>query len=457
MEVKNQSILKMPTDSIPKVDKFGRVNIKVRIEEVSKNHQKQAFVIKIAPDTLYNMENADISPDISSSITVLSKRNKRRPKRDGLDDDSPEGPTPVQGMPYAGGMFALPAAASASTLPPALVYPKVLAAVPTMNSALASANSSVLPTITPSGGVAKPHTLASTSLSGANMTRISSADGSAHGLTDSAAASSPTFADTISHLVNWAQHVYDMLGKIEWQHVGFEVQDDGQMNLHRPLYRCPGYGAHNREWRQRGWWFVCRDELILRVVLLFFVFHFLCRSVVGPTRIRFVRPVTRIPVRSVSFPPLIVPMFMSTSVTYLVWRLQPSVDRMRTHSCRHHRIRSRANRVNSHHRTHSLRHTRRTMPVAFSSHTPTRSSDSCIARHHRASDSRAVCRVKTVSPVRPASHTQTASRELAFHYHISRVSLECRRAYHPCRCRHPHRRRPQPDHRRPNSTRMSQH
>ena len=233
----------------------------------SKNHQKQAFVIKIAPDTTYLADVADISPDVSNPVTVLSKRNKRRPRRgDGGDEpDSPDGPSAVH-MPYAGGMFTLPAVAaaaqaattSASATHP--VYTNILRPSTTASSSTVSttANTSILPSITPSGTPAKPpSTLAATSLTGNNMTKLASADGTGIGLLPSdnseyKHAPLPIFSDTISHLVNWSQHVHDLLNRIEWQHVGFEVQEDGQMNLHRPLYRCPGCWSYQDTIRQTG-------------------------------------------------------------------------------------------------------------------------------------------------------------------------------------------------------------
>lgn len=64
----------------PRVDPNGTVNLRLRIEEVSKNHQKQAFRIKISPDTSFSPANCDVSCVLSSAITVRSKRNKKRPR-----------------------------------------------------------------------------------------------------------------------------------------------------------------------------------------------------------------------------------------------------------------------------------------------------------------------------------------------------------------------------------------
>lgn len=49
--------------------------------QVSKNHQKQSFVIKISPDTRQFHDNFNISSDVSYPIFVLSKVNKNRSKK----------------------------------------------------------------------------------------------------------------------------------------------------------------------------------------------------------------------------------------------------------------------------------------------------------------------------------------------------------------------------------------
>jgi hypothetical protein len=55
------------------VGETGQSLIRVRIEEVSRSHQKQSFVIQIAPDTQRYPLNNDISPAESTPIDVMSK------------------------------------------------------------------------------------------------------------------------------------------------------------------------------------------------------------------------------------------------------------------------------------------------------------------------------------------------------------------------------------------------
>ena len=178
MEVKNQSILKFPSDTtVNRVGSDGTVELKVRVEEVSKNHQKQAFVVRVAPDVVFSPTNHDIAADYTSAVTVLSKRNKRRKKESG------EHMTPT--MRGENGLTS-----PMSTL---------------ANSAIAPSASSLT----------------------ADM--LQSAD-----FTPSAALSA-----TVTSIASWCQYVQRGLTSLEWQHVGFEITEEGQVHLHRPLHRCP--------------------------------------------------------------------------------------------------------------------------------------------------------------------------------------------------------------------------
>jgi len=74
--VMNQDILKtfgLPRQSTS-VD--GKAKIQFRIEDVSKNHQRQKFAIKVSSDP---SSSVDIAPAVTPSVDVKSKRNKKRP------------------------------------------------------------------------------------------------------------------------------------------------------------------------------------------------------------------------------------------------------------------------------------------------------------------------------------------------------------------------------------------
>lgn len=79
--VTNQDILKQFGPSGEGSDMLvesGVSEVKVRIEDVSKNHQGQNFRIKVAPDTMKSPTDCDVAHDLSRAVTVRSKRNKRR-------------------------------------------------------------------------------------------------------------------------------------------------------------------------------------------------------------------------------------------------------------------------------------------------------------------------------------------------------------------------------------------
>lgn len=77
VKVSNQEILRLlGSSSKLSTDKTsGRATIRFRIEDVSKNHQGQDFVLRIAPDARKGF--FDIAPGFTPSVSVRSKRNKR--------------------------------------------------------------------------------------------------------------------------------------------------------------------------------------------------------------------------------------------------------------------------------------------------------------------------------------------------------------------------------------------
>jgi hypothetical protein len=72
-----QEILKIHGAAV--VGETGQSIIRVRIEEVSRSHQKQNFVIQIAPDTQRYPLNNDISPAESTPVDVMSKPRPNPP------------------------------------------------------------------------------------------------------------------------------------------------------------------------------------------------------------------------------------------------------------------------------------------------------------------------------------------------------------------------------------------
>ena len=78
VKVTNQEILRsLGSSSKLYTDKStGKATVRFRIEDVSKNHQGQDFVLQIAPD--YRKGFLDVAPGLTPSVSVRSKRNKRQ-------------------------------------------------------------------------------------------------------------------------------------------------------------------------------------------------------------------------------------------------------------------------------------------------------------------------------------------------------------------------------------------
>ena len=78
----DQSILRVVGDArqLSIETSSGYTVLKLRINEVSRSHQKQNFVIRICPDTMAHPLMNDIAPDQTSPIDVMSKP---RPSKEG--------------------------------------------------------------------------------------------------------------------------------------------------------------------------------------------------------------------------------------------------------------------------------------------------------------------------------------------------------------------------------------
>lgn len=75
LAVLNQDILRLLGSSrILQLDNTGQIKLRFRIEDVSKNHQGQNFVLKIQPKS----EVEDIAPVWTPAVAIRSKRNKRQ-------------------------------------------------------------------------------------------------------------------------------------------------------------------------------------------------------------------------------------------------------------------------------------------------------------------------------------------------------------------------------------------
>lgn len=93
--VARQDLLQVLPDTRLSINDSGVASMKFRINDVSKNHQKQPFSILVSPHLPPPHQNQvclDVAPACSDSITVKSKRTKRiRSDREAnTDDDAPE-------------------------------------------------------------------------------------------------------------------------------------------------------------------------------------------------------------------------------------------------------------------------------------------------------------------------------------------------------------------------------
>ncbi|CAB9519253.1 expressed unknown protein [Seminavis robusta] len=98
VKVTNQEILRsLGSSSKLYTDKSaGKATIRFRIEDVSKNHQGQDFLLQIAPD--YRKGFHDVAPGFTPSVSVRSKRNKRQRGSSSITSGRAEkrGASPVQ-------------------------------------------------------------------------------------------------------------------------------------------------------------------------------------------------------------------------------------------------------------------------------------------------------------------------------------------------------------------------
>jgi hypothetical protein len=82
IRVNNQDKLRLGEEKFSIDEITGKTEIKFRIEDVSKNHQGQAFVVEVAP-SLEARGFKDIGPGFTPAVSVRSKRNKRQRKARG--------------------------------------------------------------------------------------------------------------------------------------------------------------------------------------------------------------------------------------------------------------------------------------------------------------------------------------------------------------------------------------
>ncbi|GMF40312.1 unnamed protein product [Phytophthora fragariaefolia] len=201
--VLKQDILKMSPDCQRTIDSTGKAVLKLRIEDVSKNHQGQAFRLKVEADTAQSPLNFDVAYDLSSSISVRSKRNKRRPGKNA--------PTQITHHIIAGASTPM-----STTSSPASNAEHEMMLAGAFGTAAFTADDRRKRMRT-GGGSASPGT-----------PRVGGSPQSANSLTGA-----------MESILTWTGGVVNGLHQLEWQTVGYESKSDGTADPERPIYRCP--------------------------------------------------------------------------------------------------------------------------------------------------------------------------------------------------------------------------
>lgn len=80
--VNRQDILKLSKDSSLKIGESGHAELRFRIDSVSKNHDNHDFKVKISADASCVPENLTVAPAWSRPITVRSKRNRGKRRKE---------------------------------------------------------------------------------------------------------------------------------------------------------------------------------------------------------------------------------------------------------------------------------------------------------------------------------------------------------------------------------------
>lgn len=183
--VANQDILRTLGSANILLDKdTGRTRLRFRVEDVSKNHQGQDFILKITPDTR-SKRYKDIAPAYTPAVNVRSKRNKR----------SRGGSTRVSGKPGND----IPGRSSDSP-------------------------SATRQRITGSFGAGGQETLRSSS--GAQNVPLNPADAN-------------RLQQAMRGIIGWADEVVNGLYPLQWQVLGYQQHPDGTPDYTRPYHDMP--------------------------------------------------------------------------------------------------------------------------------------------------------------------------------------------------------------------------
>lgn len=192
--VGNQDILRILGSNRIVVDKdTGRARVRFRVEDVSKNHQGQDFVLQVGPESK-SKSFRDIAPAYTPAVNVRSKRNKRS-----RNSSMPRG---VKDMPSGGGGY--------DRTSPAVSRPR-LAYNPDHASAAGLGGESIFGG---GGGV------------GGGGPGVQLVD-------------SRRLRDAMNGIIAWADEVVHGLYPLQWHVLGYAQHPDGTPDYTRPYHNMP--------------------------------------------------------------------------------------------------------------------------------------------------------------------------------------------------------------------------
>ncbi|KAG3086049.1 hypothetical protein PI125_g19051 [Phytophthora idaei] len=232
--VLNQSILRLFPDMRPNMT-HGRATISFRIDDVSKNHQGQSFMLEIGPEQQDGSSMfQDIAPTRTSVIAIRSKRNKRK----------------------LNAQAAVAAAVAASGVYGMRASPRSVAGTPRTPYMNMGGTQNSPQSMGPNVMMIETHPqrarkyLATSNAMGYNgmmqqqpQQPMGSMSWSSHLMQPNSSSVSPMQSQTPQNqqapVRTPGSGAGSSPGAVEWALGGFEIHPDGSMNTARPIYRCP--------------------------------------------------------------------------------------------------------------------------------------------------------------------------------------------------------------------------
>lgn len=224
--VGKQDILKLSSDSRQSIDHTGTAMLRLRIEDVSKNHQSKGFVIQVGADVQHAPLNSDISPDTSTSVSVRSKRNRRSKQGRGAMGERGGGLGGVNG----GGDE------DTSLVGHTLSRNSIDLAMPVVSHSLLqeTAQLAMLSSVNGGGGEAGSDARGGVGL-GLGI--------GPHGDAGASGGGAAPLMKALSNVISWTRTVVNGLYQLQWQLIGYESKPDGAPDVNKPLFNIQNPNA----------------------------------------------------------------------------------------------------------------------------------------------------------------------------------------------------------------------